>query len=183
MTNFLAKSANWKLILPAFLGFVVCIYFFQKGEAKMSALAGEKVQMIDVRQDYDAAEIKDFFTKIQEEGREEHRFATGVVDMIFPFAYGILFTLLSAFFLKKMAGPNSKWMYLSLVPILLMIVDYIENFNTLEMLDKYPDLSEELVANASNITGIKSTLTSISMTLPLILGIIWLIKWGLNQRK
>ena len=183
MTQLLAKAANWKFILPALLGFIYCIYLFQNGEAQMSALAGEKTPMIDVRQNYDAAEVKDFFTKIQAEGRAIHRHMTGVVDMIFPFAYGILFVLLSAFFLKKITSPDSKWMYLSLVPVLLMIMDYIENFNTLEMLDKFPDLSEEMVASAANITAIKSTLTSISMLLPVALGIVWGVQWFRSRNK
>ncbi len=175
MTNLLAKLSNWKLIVPALLGFIYCIYLFQTYEAQMSELAGEHTPMIDLRENYDLAEIQDFFTIIKSEGREIHRFATGVLDMIFPWAYGILFILISAFFLKKITSPDSKWMYLSLFPVLLMLVDYIENFNTLNLLDSFPNLTAEMVDSASTITGIKSTLTSISMFLPLFLGIFWLI--------
>lgn len=177
MTNLLAKISNWKLIIPALLGFIYCIYLFQNAEAQMSELAGVPTQMIDMRKDYDVAEIQAFFTSIQAEGRETHRFATGVVDMIFPWAYGILFILIAAFFLKKLTSPDSKWMYLSLFPVLLMIVDYIENFNTLDLLDSYPNLTAEMVSSASTVTGIKSTLTSMSIFLPLFLGIFWLIIW------
>lgn len=181
MTNLLAKFSNWKLILPAFLAFVFCIYLFQDGESKMSAIAGEPTPMIDVRENYDLAEINDFFGKIKEEGREIHAFSTGVVDMIFPFAYGLLFILLSAYFLKKITSPESKWMYLSLFPILLMIVDFIENTNTLNLLKTYPNLTADMVDSAAQITSIKSTLTSISMLLPIVLGLIWLVKWFRNK--
>jgi len=181
MTQFLAKMANWKFILPSLLAFIYCIYLFQIYGEQLNTLAGETAPIIDMRQNYDAEEIKTFFTKIKPEGRAIHQYTTGVVDMIFPFAYGFLFVLLSAFFLKKITSPDSKWMYLSLVPVLLMIVDYIENFNTLEMLAAYPDLSAEMVASASKITGIKSTLTEISMFLPIFLGVFWLIKWIRNR--
>jgi len=177
MTNVLAKLSNWKMIVPALLGFIYCIYLFQNSETQMSELAGQHTPMIDTRTGYDLAEIQEFFTIIKSEGREAHRFATGVVDMIFPWAYGILFVLLSAFFLKKITSPDSKWMYLSLFPVLLMIVDYIENFNTLDLLDSYPNLTAEMVDSASQITGIKSILTQISMILPLVLGLIWLVLW------
>lgn len=173
MINLLAKTSNWKFILPAFLGFVVCIYQFQTGESKMSALAGERSPMIDVRTDYDLAEINHFFDKIGSEGRAVHQFMTGVVDMIFPFAYGLLFILLSAFFLKKITSPNSNWLYLALFPILLMIVDFIENFNTLNLLKTYPNLTAEMVDSAAQITSVKSALTTISMFLPVLLGLIW----------
>jgi len=181
MTSLLAKLSNWKLIIPALLAFIYCIYLFQTSEAQMSELAGVHTPMIDTRSGYDLEEIQEFFTIIKPEGRAAHRFATGVVDMIFPWAYGILFILISAFFLKNLTDPDSKWMYLSLFPVLLMIVDYIENFNTLELLDTYPKLTAEMVDAASNITSIKTILTQLSMTLPLILGLIWLVIWGKNR--
>lgn len=149
----------------------------------MSAIAGESTPLIDVRENYDLAEINDFFGKIKEEGREIHAFTTGVVDMIFPFAYGILFILLSAYFLKKITSPDSKWMYLSLIPILLMIVDFIENTNTLNLLETYPNLTAEMVDSAAQITSVKSMLTSISMFLPVSLGLIWGVKWVMNRGK
>ncbi|MGB1241119.1 MAG: hypothetical protein ACPG49_01270 [Chitinophagales bacterium] len=177
MKNLLAKTSNWKFILPALLGFIYCIYLFQGYQSEMSAIAGEEVLMIDVRESYTLNEINDLFTKIKAEGREVHRYATGVTDMIFPFVYGILFILLAAFFLKKITRPDSNWMYLSLFPILLMLVDYKENFNTLNLLGKFPELTPKMVESASQITGIKSTLVSLSMGLPLILGLIYLGKY------
>lgn len=183
MPNLLAKLSNWKFIIPALLGFVYCIYLFQNAEVALQNLAGEKAPIIDMRKNYDAAEIRDFFTIIKPEGRQIHQHITGVVDMIFPIAYGVLFILLSAFFLKKITSPDSKWMYLSLIPILLVIVDYKENLTTLKLLEQYPDFSEEMVANAAQVTGIKSMLTEISMALPLVLGVIWLGKWVMNRMK
>ena len=174
-------TSNWKFIIPALLGFVYCIYLFQVAQRKTNQLAGEEVLMIDMRSNYSLNEINTFFTNIKSEGRQIHKHITGVTDMIFPIAYGILFILLSAFFLKKLAGPDSNWMYLSLVPVLLMILDYMENFNTLELLETYPDLTAEMVDNASNITGLKGILTNISMGLPLILGIVWLVKKFTNR--
>lgn len=183
MTQLLARISNWKLILPALLGFIFCIYLFQTYQAEMSSLAGEQIELIDMKRDYTVEDINSFFTKIKPEGRQIHQFATGVVDMIFPFAYGALFILLSAFFLKKITSPDSKWMYLSLFPVLLMIVDFKENLNTLNLLEQFPNLTAEMVDNASKVTGLKSILTEASMLLPVVLGIIWLIKWGMNRNK
>ena len=183
MKALLAKTSNWKFILPALLAFICCIYLFQNAESEMSQIAGEKVVMIDLMSDYTLEEINDFFTKIKAEGRQIHQHATGVVDMIFPFVYGLLFILLSAFFLKKITRPDSNWMYLSLLPILLMLVDFKENFNTLNLLETFPNLTAEIVDSASKVTGIKAMLTNISMGLPLVLGIIWGAKWLMSKYK
>lgn len=181
MTNLLAKLSTWKLIIPALLGSIYCIYLFQNAQAALTELAGEPTEIIDMKRNYTAPEITEFFTKIKSEGREIHKHTTGVVDMVFPITYGLLFILLSAFLLKKITSPDSKWMYLALIPVALMIVDYIENFNTLNLLDSYPDLSAEMVDSASAITGIKEVLTNISFSLPIVLGIIWLGKWIKNR--
>ena len=149
-------------------------------QANMSAIAGSEVEMIDLRKNYDLEEINDFFTRIKKEGRQIHRYATGVTDMLFPFFYGILFILINAFLLKNITNHKSSWIYLSLIPILLMLVDFRENFNTLKLLDAFPNMTEVQVHSASTVTGIKSLLTSLSLTLTLVLGIIWLIKWGLK---
>lgn len=183
MKDLLVKTSNWKFIIPALLCFIYCIYLFQSAQTEMSQIMGEEAKMIDVRSNYTLDEINDFFTKLKPEGRQIHKRTTGVTDMIFPFAYGTLFILLSAFFLKKIARPDSNWMYLSLFPILLMLVDFKENFNTLNLLERFPNLTNEMVDSAAKITDLKAILTNISMGLPLILGIIWLVKWGLNKYK
>lgn len=183
MKNALAQYSTWRLILPAFIAFVVCIYFFQKAQNEMSVLAGEEVVIIDMMPSYDKAKINDFFIKIKPEGRAIHKQTTGVVDMVFPFAYGLLFILLSAFFLKKIAGPNSNWIYLSLFPVLLMLVDFKENLNTLDLLKSFPNLDADQVNSASKITGIKSMLTNLSMAMPLILGLVWLVKLVIGKKK
>jgi len=183
MKKLLAKTSNWKFMLPAFLVSAYCIYLFQTYQAEMSTMIGEEALIIDMRSGYTEPEISKFFAQLKEEGRALHRYVTGVVDMIFPIGYGLLFIWLSAYLLKKVTRPDSNWMYLSLIPCLLMIVDYKENFNTLNMLSSYPDLTAEMVDSAANVTSIKAILVNISMGLPVLLVIVWFIKWLTYRRK
>lgn len=183
MKIFLAKASNWKLILPAFLVSAYCIYLFQTYQADMGAMIGEETLIIDMRSGYTEPEISEFFTQLKEEGRSLHHYVTGVVDMIFPIGYGLLFILFSAYFLKKITSPESNWMYLSLIPLLLMLVDYKENFNTLEMLSAFPNLTAEMVSSAAKVTSIKAMLVNVSMGLPLFLAIVWTVKWMYNRGK
>lgn len=142
----------------------------------MSSIVGEETVLIDMRSGYDLAEINKLFSDLGPEGRGIHRKATMITDMIFPFTYGLLFVLLSAFFLKKIFDPTSNWMYLSLAPIALMIVDFKENLNTLDMIDTYPDLNSKMVSSAATVTDLKSILVNVCMLLPLILAGVWLYK-------
>jgi len=183
MKKLLTTASNWKFILPSFLAFIVCLYLFQVNQAKINEITGTESPIVDLRKDYDKAEIQEFFGLLKEEGREIHRSTTGILDMIFPFTYGSFFILLSAFFLKQIIPSESNWIYLALVPVLLMIVDYIENFNTLAMLDAFPDLDAQKVAEASQITGIKNMLTYASQAIVLIPGLLYLIQWLRKRGK
>ncbi len=183
MKKLLAKTSNWKLIIPALLCCVYCIMLFQKAQSEMSQICGHEVEMIDVRNNYTLDEINNFFTNLKSEGRQIHRHATAVVDMVFPLGYGILFILISAFFLNKITHDNSNWLYLSLFPILLMLVDVKENFNTLNLLEKFPNLTKDMVQSAAKVTYIKSMLVNACLGLILILGIVFLIKWASNKYK
>tara|TARA_Y100000385_G_C13106148_1_gene647992 strand:+ start:2405 stop:2860 length:456 start_codon:yes stop_codon:yes gene_type:complete len=149
----------------------------------MSEITGNQAMMIDLRSDYTVNEIRTFFEELKPEGRAVHTYATKVTDSIFPFAYGALFILLSAFLLKNITNSESNWIYLSLFPLLLMVVDFKENFNTLSMLSSYPDLTSEMVDSASKVTSLKGVLVNISMGLPIILGLIWIVKLGLKRMK
>ena len=84
MKAFISKSANWKFILLAFIASVGCIYSFQLAQEGMNKQVGEEAPMIDMRSGFDAAEVKDFFTKLGPEGRHIHRQSTAVTDSIFP---------------------------------------------------------------------------------------------------
>lgn len=177
MKKILAKTSNWRFIISAFLICVFCIFQFEQAQRVMSQIAGEEVTTIDVLKTYSLKEINQLFGKLQHEGREIHRQTTKVTDMIFPFGYGLLFILLSAFFLKKITRPEANWMYLSLIPILLVLVDFKENFNTLNLLEAYPNLTVEMVDSASKVTHFKTFLVYIFILMPTILGVIWGVKW------
>lgn len=64
-----------------------------------------------------------------------------------------------------------------------MVFDFRENLNTIHLLDTFPNLTAEMVSKASAITGIKTILTNISMALPVILGMIWVVKYLLAKSK
>ena len=183
MKKLLTTASNWKIILPSFLAFMVCLYLFQEYQSEINAITGEESPIVDLRKDYDKAEIQEFFGLLKEEGRQMHRDITGILDMIFPFAYGSFFILVCAFFLKKITHSQSNWMYLALFPILLMLVDYWENFNTLGMLDAFPDLDAQKVVEASRITGLKNILTYVSQAIFLLSGLIYLFKYLRNRAK
>jgi hypothetical protein len=108
-------------------------------------------------QDY----VNKLFSTLGENGREIYLTNQIPVDMIYPLLFGLTYSLLLAYFLKKLNKLKSPFTYLCLLPIIAGVSDYLENFGIITMLNSYPDLTETIVNTTSTFSVIKSTSTSI----------------------
>ena len=101
------------------------------------------------------------FNTLGEDGREIYLTNQIPVDMIYPLLFGLTYSLLLAYFLKKLNKLKSPLTYLSLLPIIAGIADYLENIGIITMLKSYPDLAETTVIVTNTFSVIKITTTSI----------------------
>ena len=188
MTQLLSKWAVPKLILPLFLLNIVFAFLFIKYETQMSTIAGEKVQILDKFPVYTKAQVMELFTKIKAEGREIHRFVTGVIDMIYPLVYGPFLMLLITFLLKKVFGPEAGGIgFVFGLCLMLMLVDYFENFTTLQLLDSFPNLEDNMVARGSKTSNLKVLLLVLCSGMAIFSALGWLgsylIKMTVNRPR
>ena len=95
----------------------------------------------------------------------------GKVDMIYPIVYGVFFVLLLASLLKKLFSKKSKIIFLSFLPLIGVLFDYLENFNTLKLLNKFPNITPEQVDYGSQMTQIKWVFLIMSILLVFALAI------------
>jgi hypothetical protein len=110
---------------------------------------------------YDLEYINTLFNSLGKKGREVYLYNQIVVDMIYPFLFGISYCLLIAYFLKKLNKFNSSFFYLCLLPIIAGIADYVENIGVIIMINSYPDLSQFSAITTNIFTIIKSMTTAI----------------------
>ena len=124
-------------------------------------------------QDY----VNKLFKTLGENGREIYLTSQIPVDMIYPLLFGLTYSLLLAYFLKKLNILKSSFKYLCLLPIIAGIADYMENIGIIAMLNSYPDLTETLVNATNTFSVIKSTSTSIFFIALIVILIILGIKF------
>ena len=124
-------------------------------------------------QDY----VNKLFSKLGENGREIYLTTQIPVDMIYPLLFGLTYSLLLAYFLKKLNKLKSPFTYLSLLPIIAGIADYLENIGIITILNNYPDLTETTVNVTNTFSVIKSTTTSIFFIALIVILIILGIKF------
>ena len=130
--NMLRKYSNWKIMLPSSILFIIfTLIIFPFYLSQLNEIANEKVLFLDGRLSYNYEQVNILFNKMGREGRDIYHFMAGKVDMIYPIVYSLFFVLLLASLLKKIFSQKSKIILISLLPLIGMLFDYLENFNTL----------------------------------------------------
>ncbi len=131
---------------------------------------------------YDSEYINALFEALGEKGREVYLYNQIPVDMIYPFLFGISYCLLIAYFLKKINKLNSSFFYLSFLPIIAGVADYLENLGIINMLNNYPNQSQ-LSMDATNIFSIIKSMTTTVFFVALITTLLILGIKAIKKRK
>ncbi|MGB5499641.1 MAG: hypothetical protein WBM77_11995 [Maribacter sp.] len=129
-------------------------------------------------QDY----VNELFRTLGENGREMYLTNQIPVDMIYPLLFALTYSLLLAYFLKKLNKLKFPFTYLCLLPIIAGIADYLENIGIITMLNSYPDLTETTVNATNTFSIIKSTSTSIFFIVLIVILIILGIKFAKRNK-
>ena len=181
MKKILLKFTQWKFIIPLFLlSALFNFYLFPKHEVQYN---NESLKSLDIRTSYSKEDVMELFSKLGDEGRETYEFAISVIDMIYPIVYGMLLILLLSKLIKNIFREESNYIYLSLLPILIMIFDYAENTNTLSMLSKFPEISDGSVAFGSLVSGVKWYSVSVILILIITGFLYWIVKEILLKKR
>lgn len=175
----LEKNATGKKVLSLFILTNVVYLFMLMVTIPKTMRFSNGMKLLDMlptgyNQDY----VNKLFKTLGENGREIYLTNQIPVDMIYPLLFGLSYSLLLAYFLKKLNKLKSSFKYLYLFPIIAGIADYMENIGIITMLNNYPDLTETIVNTTNIFSIIKSTSTSIFFIALIIILIIFGIKFA-----
>ncbi len=110
-------------------------------------------------------------------GRDAYLFPQLALDFVYPGLFAVCFSLMLIWLYSKRIRPDSKWLYLAVIPVLGGLFDYLENLLIIRMITIFPDITEVLVSAASSATLLKSAFSTVSFLL-LISGFALLLMKG-----
>ncbi|KAA9332793.1 hypothetical protein [Adhaeribacter soli] len=110
---------------------------------------------------YDLAYVRSLFNALGEPGRHFYLTRQLPLDLFYPGLFGISYSLLFGYFLKKLGKLNSRYFYLAFLPLAAGLFDYLENAGIAVMLKSYPDLPPFWVTLTSIFSLLKSSLSSV----------------------
>lgn len=124
---------------------------------------------------YSHSQALSLLETLGQDGRSAYIFPQLAIDFIYPGLFAICFSTMFIWVYSKRIRPDSKFLYLAVLPVFGGIFDYVENILIIQMIMTFPDVSKGLVAVSSAFTLLKSAFSTASFLL-LILGFLFLLK-------
>lgn len=150
------NKISWKIIIVFGLLFLFfMLYLFPVYQAEINKIVGSEVQSLDARFSYTKSDVLSLFQTLKEEGRNKMRLMSGVIDMIFPIVYGVLFFLLLKKLMNNSVTNNKNLKIIPFLPLISAIFDYVENFSVLNMLNSFPVITDTQVLISFSATSLK----------------------------
>lgn len=161
LISFVAQSYRPQRLVFLFVMmiFIVCFYAIAClyiGVGQPLNEKGEMVQLLDTIFNYSQEQAYQHLAAYTEQGRAVYLFSVLFLDTLFPLAYGIFLALLLAFLLEK-----TSFRIITLLPLLLILVDYIENSHIALLLINYPEQMPQVAYTGSLFTSAKWILIGI----------------------
>jgi hypothetical protein len=155
LSNFILKIANWQTLLVFFLLEIAFIsYFLPYGFKSEVPIADQNLPIIDLQMTYDPENIASIVAMHTDKAKEAAIKGHIITDTIYPIVYFFLFSIiLSLLFYKWRIKPYFKW--INILPLGIIIFDYLENIMIIKMLNNYPADISHLAIYCSLFTMIK----------------------------
>jgi hypothetical protein len=152
--NFLVKTATGKLAIVLLILYIIfSTAVMGGGGKKINDLSGKKVQVLDLCiTGYSPAEVNAFLTEYSPEARAFAANFNAIADTAYPIVYTIMLSVVLAWVYKSRILLNKTIGYLLLFPLLMMVLDYLENYHIIAMLRRYPAIPEEIIKAGSLLT-------------------------------
>ena len=131
--------------------------------------------ILDLRFSYNESDVKLLFKELTEHNTLTlYKYTILLVDIIYPIIYTLLLMFIIEYLVKK-NGIKNFIKFIVFLPIPILFFDYLENYNTLNMMNSYlnnPNFHDHQAFFGSNFSSCKWIFVMINFTLIAVLFII-----------
>lgn len=130
---------------------------------------------------YDFQYVVQLMEALGETGRHYYLFTQIPIDLVYPFFFALSNCLIMAWFLKKIGKLDTFWYLVCYLPIFAGFFDYAENISIISLLNNYPEIEQNSVLVSNFFSVMKSSLTTIALSVLLIIILVFLFKRIFNR--
>src|SRR5258706_1413983 len=137
LSTFLTRIAGWKSLLLLLVIYMVFVgYILRNTETNINELAGKQIGIIDLTFGFNPQKTLMMVAGYGDAARSYYARTEMTIDIAYPVVYtfllGVILTLLYR---------ESSYAWVSLIPFICLILDYLENINIVILLILFPQQS------------------------------------------
>ena len=134
LSTFLNRIAGWKsLVLFLAIYILFAGYILKNTESRIIELTGKSVGIIDLTFGFNPQKTLMMVAEYGDAARSYYAWTEMTTDMVYPFVYAFLFGVILTLLYRE-----SPYAWVSLVPFICLLLDYLENINIVILLTTYP---------------------------------------------
>jgi hypothetical protein len=176
LSDLLKRMAKGWILLLFFVSFMLTTSLVFPWMSSTLQVPEEGVEKIDLQITYSPEKLYEIMEPYGEEGRKAYAISHLTSDVLFPIVYLFLFGTAISYTFQR-AFPSESWVQrLNLVPFALLLVDFLENTILVILLLSFPTRMIWLARLAGWVTGFKWVLSGISVLLPFIGLLLWIVR-------
>ena len=164
LSGFFLRWASGPIVITALLVYMAMAGGLMSwGERTIQDMSGKKVQILDLCFSYTPEQARQYLSEYSPEARIFAAKFNLIADTIYPISYAFFFAILLAWVFKPLRESLPACRNIHLLPLAILIFDYMENICVINMLTKFPDISDGLIRQGSGLTSIKWILVGITV--------------------
>ncbi len=175
-SNGLQRAASGPVTLISLVIFLIFTALALPNQASQSEAITGDAGSPDMSFYYTAADLYDFAENYGETGRQAYIRARFTFDLAWPIVYGFFLIMGISWIFRRAFMADSHWQLANLVPVLGVILDYLENIAASLVMFRYPDPTPVVDSLAPVFTMLKWIMVGGSFVLLLAGIVVWAVR-------
>lgn len=138
LSSFLYKNSKGWVVGVALVIFVVFSVLALPGQSAIAERYSQGSGSPDTSLFYSGGDLYAMAKWYGQEGRAAYIRARWTFDLAFPLVYTFFLATAASWLLNKLLPAGSRWRLLNLVPIIAMLLDFLENTATTLVMARFP---------------------------------------------
>ncbi len=184
------KITSWKtflLLLLLFFLFMFVLFPMATKETRKGKIT-EANRMLDTRFSYTTQTVKTYLSSLSERERKQEAVIHFTLDLAYPIIYLLLLSVITLKLLSLLINLGTRiklkiQIWIVSFPLLIVIMDYLENTIITILLLEYPAFSIILARICSTVTTVKWLLVVLNAAIIILLGTLYLARLALEINK
>lgn len=180
LSSWLGRNSTGWITLTGLIMLIVFMVLILPGQAALAKENADGAGTPDLSFVYTVAELYRMAESYGEQGRSEYVRARFTFDLVWPLVYTFFLVTATSWLFEKTFPEETLWRRANLIPLLAMVLDYLENISTSIVMVRFPAQTFVAATLATVFTPLKWIFVGLSFVL-LLLG-IFLILWQWLRR-